>query len=190
MIDGGVELIKGLLPDLPAPWPTVLALPLLVAALLVLATVAVRLARAADPILRTVGGGLASLLGLLVILPEYLITTALRHLGRRPPAAFHVYGDGVENLVDLGQRASAAGLGGLTRDKLARRVLIVLAVAATVTVSNAGSCDGQAPTCAKPVAVWWDQTTKLILEDEPPPVVKPAKVVKPVKTTKPAKSKP
>ncbi|MEV4636936.1 hypothetical protein AB0J80_06240 [Actinoplanes sp. NPDC049548] len=186
MIEDGLDLVRPLLGSLPPQWQTVLALPLLVAALLLIANLVAKSAPALDHIVRPVVAAATSATGLLLLVPEYLVTVVIRRAGRRPPAALHLYDDGVEGLVGLGMRASRTGLSGLTTDRRLRRLLVVVVVGATLVVSNGSSCaDASTPSCRKPVASWWEQTTRLVSDDEKPPAVKhkPAKNSKPTKAT-------
>ncbi|MFI7599133.1 hypothetical protein [Actinoplanes sp. NPDC049681] len=185
MIEDGLDLVRPLLSDLPPQWQTVLALPLLVTALVVVVTIVANSMPAVDRLLRPAVVAATSVLGLLLLVPEYLATIAIRRAGRRPPAVIHLYDDGVEGLVGLGMRAGRTGLSALTRDRRLRRLLIVVTVGSILVVSNGASCaQAPAPACRKPVASWWEQTTRLVTDDEAPAVKpKPAKKPKPTKAT-------
>jgi len=172
VIEAGLHAISRLLSWMPDGARVASALPLLVLLLIVLVNGVLRWASAIDRLVRPLVSGLASMVGLLALLPEYLLTTALRRLGQRPPNAFYLYGEAVENAVLLTRQVARAGLASLTDDKRLRRVLVVLIVGAMVSVGNARSCPANAgSTCKPPVASWWTHITRS--GDEPQTVQTP-----------------
>ncbi len=178
MFDTGLELSRWLLSWLGPEWQAVLAIPLLVCLLLLAVMILVRLLPAVDRVIGPVGSGLSTLVGMLLLVPEYLCTMVLRRTKRVPPGFFHTYGEGVVNLVSIGHRVSRAGLTGFTRGNGARKALILTAVAIILAVGNAQSCPQQAARCAPPLSAWWSQT-KAMFADEPPAPVKPKPTKKP-----------
>ena len=162
MFDTGLELSGWLLSWLDADLRTALAVPLMIVLLLFALSMIVRLLPVIDRLLAPLGTGLAMLLGMLMLLPEYLCTVALRRQNRPPPGIFHTYGDGVVGLVHLGTRVSRAGLAGFTRDGGVRRALILLALVLIVAVGNANSCPPETSSCMSPLTTWWNQTKTLI----------------------------
>jgi hypothetical protein len=187
MFDTGLELSRWLLSWLSLQWQTVLAVPLLIVMLLVALTLIVRLLPVVDRVLGPLGGGLATVLGLLALLPEYVCTVTMRRHNRQPPAIFHTYGDGVEGLVQLGHRVSQAGLTGFTRGNGVRKLMIFAALCVIVTLGNAHSCPAQAPGCSRPLAVWWNQT-KTLLDEKPAPPARTKTTKKPTKKPTPKKT--
>jgi hypothetical protein len=179
MFDTGLEFSRWLLSWLDPEWQNVFAIPLLIVVLLVAMTAIVRLLPVADRVVGPVGSGLASVLGMLFLLPEYLCTWVLRRNNRIPPGFFHTYGEGIVNLVAIGHRVSHAGLTGFTRGNGVRKLLILTAVAVIVAVGNAQSCPPQAPRCTPTLTAWWTQTKAAFAEDPPPPPPKPKPRKKP-----------
>jgi hypothetical protein len=187
MFDAGLEFSRWLLSWLDADWQTALAVPLLIGLLLVAVMVIVRLLPVVDRVIGPLGSGLATLLGMVVLLPEYLCTVVLRRCGRAPPGFFHTYGDAVMGLVLLGHRVSRAGLTGFTSSSGVRKLLILTAVGVIVVAGNAQSCPSQAARCNPPLKAWWNQT-KTIFVDEPPTPPKPKTTKKPTKKPTPQKT--
>lgn len=170
MFDTGLELSRWLLSWLDADWQAVLAVPLLVVLLVLALTALVRLLPAIDRVLAPVGAGLALLLGLVMLLPEYLCTVALRRRGRPPPGIFYTYGDGVEGLVHLGERVSRAGLAGFARGDGTRKLLILVALVLILAAGNANGCaPPPSSRCDPPLTAWWSQTRTLFAGETPPP---------------------
>lgn len=177
-MDEGLNFARWLLSFLPSDWQTVLGLPLLVVLLLVGLVVVIRLFPVFDRVVGPLGAGVASALGMLVLLPEYLVTIALRRSGRRPPAILHTYGDGIHNAVLMGHRVAKAGLAGFTRERRTRRLVILVALVAILFVGNAQSCPAGAAGCTRPVSAWWTRTTAMF-GATPPVVVSPTKPAAP-----------
>lgn len=182
MFDTGLQLSRWLLSWLDPEWQNVLAIPLLIVVLLVAVMMVVRLLPLADRVIGPVGSGLATMLGMLFLLPEYLCTWALRRNNRIPPGFFHTYGEGIVNLVAVGHRVSHAGLAGFTRGNGVRKLLILTVVAVIVVVGNAQSCPSQSPRCTPTLTAWWTQTKAAFAEDPPTPKPKPTKKPAPRKT--------
>lgn len=143
-----------------ARWQDVLALPLLIVLVLVALIVLVRLIPVVDRILRPLGNGLATVGGLLLLLPEYVATVLARRSGRVPWGLAFTYGEAVENAVLAGRRVSAAGLAGFFQERRARRWLILLTLLTIVLWGNFNSCPEAAGACTRPLAAWWHQTTR------------------------------
>jgi hypothetical protein len=188
MFDLGLEFSRWLLSWLDPEWQTALAVPLLIILLLLALTAIVRLLPVVDRVLAPLGSGLALLIGMVILLPEYLSTVVLRRQKRAPPGFFYTYGDGVAGFVHLGERISKAGLTGFTRTGAARKLLILFALIVMVAVGNANNCGPQAPGCSPPLTAWWSQTKTLFDGDTPPPAkAKPTK--KPTKKPAPKKTR-
>jgi hypothetical protein len=182
MVEEGLEFSRSLLSWLPPEAQTVLSLPVLIVLMLLALTWLVRLFPAIDRMLGPVGSALATGLGLLLVLPEFLATRALRAGGRRPPGLFHTYGEGIENLVFMGHRASRAGLSGFTTQKRTRRGLIVTVLVAIIVISNSHACPPGPVRCTTPVVAWWNET-KVIFKNTGQPTPKPI----PKPTSKPSR---
>ncbi|GAA3451408.1 hypothetical protein [Dactylosporangium matsuzakiense] len=181
MFDKTLELSRWLLSWLSPDWQEALAVPLLIFLLLVALTVLVHLLPVVDRVLAPLGSGLAMALGMVLLLPEYLCTTALRRQRRTVPGILYTYGDGVTGLVHLGERFSRAGLTGFTTIGKVRKLLILTALAIIVATGNADSCAAQGAGCTPPLSAWWTQTRAMVSDEpdqpapsQPPPSSKPA----------------
>lgn len=193
MAEKGLRAAHWLVSWIPsARWQDVVALPLLIVLLLIALIVLVRLLPVIDRILRPLGNGLATLVGLLLLLPEYLGTVLIRRTGRAPWGLAFTYGEAVEDVVLAGRRLSAAGFAGFFRERKARKWLMLTALLVTVLWGNFHSCPDTANACTRPLAAWWQQTTTavsgLTSDDKPVPAVsrhpspaKPAPSKKPTK---------
>ncbi|GAA1740337.1 hypothetical protein [Luedemannella helvata] len=187
MFEHGLDAAHWLVSWIPsARWRDVIALPLLIALLLIAFGVLIRLLPVVDRILRLLGGGLATVAGLLLLLPEYLTTMLLRRAGRSPWGLAFAYGDAVEHTVLAGRRLSAAGLAGFFEDRSTRRWLMLAALLVTVLWGNFTSCPATTDTCTRPITVWWQQTST-VFSDRTPDEAPPRKPAKPTPTKKPAK---
>ncbi|GAA2392351.1 hypothetical protein [Dactylosporangium salmoneum] len=161
-----------------AQWQNFLALPLLIALLLLTLIAVVQLLPVVDRVLRPLGSGLAILGGLLLLLPEYLVTVLVRRAGRAPWGIAFTYGEAVEQVVLAGRRVSAAGLAGFFRERRPRNWMILIALVAIVLSGNFSSCPDPAAGCTRPLPAWWQQATTvvgdLMPEADPTPSVSPA----------------
>ena len=172
MIDDGLILLDRLLPWLSPEVRITVGLPLLVVLLWLLVTAALRVVVSLEQLLRPLWMGTVTLVGLLAVLPEYLCTTVLRRLRRRPPGAVYLYDEAVERLVEVGQRIGQVGLSGLTTDRRLRRVVVMLVVGMMLVVGNSQTCT-EAPQvdCRTPVSAWWNQVSGNAGQITPPPSV-------------------
>ncbi|MEV4630437.1 hypothetical protein AB0J90_29655 [Micromonospora sp. NPDC049523] len=160
MIDDGLPIVDWLLSWLPPDTRVLIALPVLVVLLFILVTVVLRALTSADRLLRPVWSALFTLTGLIAVLPEYLLTTVLRRMGQRPPNTVYLYGEIVENVVQIGHRLSQAGISSLTEETRLRRVLIVVIVGLIVGLGNSETCaDNSLQACQTPVSAWWSEVS-------------------------------
>jgi hypothetical protein len=186
MIEHGLVFSRWLVSAFPPEVETVLAMPVLVLLLLLALIIVVQLLLKFEKELAPKGTGVPAILGMLFVLPEYLVTALLRAAGRQPPVIFHLYGEIVEKLVLLGQRVDAALLSVFTRRPGVRMLVVLVALAGTLAVVNARSCPAARPSCTTPVVAWWNQTVEVFDEDPPPvkPVKKPTRKPAPKKTSR------
>jgi hypothetical protein len=103
--------------------------------------------------------GLLNLLGMVLVLPEYVATTILHRARWRVPNAMFDYGDAVQAVVTTSQRVSRSSLGAMTRlDRVSRKhlglALIVLFVA-----WNGLYCSGRGDRCQTPTSAWADSVS-------------------------------
>jgi hypothetical protein len=188
MFDTGLGFSRWLLSWADARWQTALAVPLLIGLLLLALIVLVRLLPMVDRVLGPLGAGLAILLGMVLLLPEYLCTLVLRRRHRVPPGIFYTYGGAVSGLVHVGQRISHAGLTGFTQLGAARKLLILVSLTLIVAAGNANSCAPQTSRCSPPLTAWWSQTKALFESDTTPPATtRPTK--KPTRKPTPKKTR-
>lgn len=184
MLDFALSKANSLLGFLPAAPRGVVVLPFAVIALFLLIAWLLRMAPAIDRLLGPLGSGLATLGGLVALVPEYAITTLLRRSGRRPTGVVYLYDEIVEFLVTMGRRAFRAGVAGLLGDKRTRRWVALLAVVFIVGIGNAGACPDPPGSCQKPVRAWWQQTTSVFHTDDSGPRPRPTKPsTRPTRTT-------
>jgi hypothetical protein len=114
---------------------------------------------AAAPLARVVArllGGLVGLLGVVLLLAEYLCTRAIRLLRQRPPGIAYAYGALVRQAT-VASRAELTVLAG--RAGVVRRApgwLILVLVAASLAGWNQVHCaTGAGRRCQHPAAVWY-----------------------------------
>jgi hypothetical protein len=180
MFDQALSTTDALLGFLPSGVRGAVVLPIAAAAVFVLLRLVLRMAPAIDKVLRPVGGGLTSVVGLVALLPEYAITTVLRNSGRPPPGVVFLYDELIAVLVALGRRFFTAGIAPVARTLNARRWVATAGMVAIVLLGNAGACPDPPGACRPPLVAWWQSTTSLFGSDgaaqpAPPPSRKTVK---------------
>lgn len=174
MLDTVLTMTMGVLSWLPGQWPLVVALPVL---FLAVNLVLVWLIRLCWPLVGPVVGGVVRWLltaaGLVLLLPEFLITRLVRFVGR-PPSVIYVYGEVIERTVSVGGHAVAALLQ-VVEEQKARRAVALLAVLVWLFVSNQASCAGAPAGCVAPASRWWSAVTQTLSpgQSAPAPTQKP-----------------
>ena len=97
--------------------------------------------------------------GVVLVLPEYLATAALRRLDVGVPGVLFGYGDLVQTLVTGAQRATRSGLTGLSQlSRLSKRVVALMLLLVFVTW-NGTYCNGRGR-CENPVGNWAQSFTE------------------------------
>ena len=103
--------------------------------------------------------GVLNLLGMLLVLPEYVVTTAIQRASRQVPNAVFGYGDAVQVVVTTTQRVSRSSLAAMTQLHSASKKLLAVGVLALFLAWNGLYCGDRGPTCHTPTSVWADSVS-------------------------------
>ena len=164
----GLDAANQLLHPVPPQWRLILGVPLVMLALLVVTSVLVRLfGPLVVKLVNAVMRGLTTVVGLLALLPEFVISRGFRRLGWEPIAPLHIYGEAVEHLVTGGQWFFDGRLIKLVDDKKLRRALVLVLAVGLFVVADSGSCPGRS-SCTTPGGRWWTTVVSSV-QDTPTP---------------------
>lgn len=120
--------------------------------------------------------------GIVLLLPEYVMTTRRRRQGRRVPTVAFSYGDVVQIVVTATQRAARWALSSLDVLKDLPPMIPAVTMLVGLIVWNSSYCEGRGDDCRMPTTEWaasvWDWVTPDLGgsagDDQPPPSQSPA----------------
>lgn len=95
-------------------------------------------------------------LGMLLVLPEFIGTTALIRQRRQVPNLVFEYGEAVQGAVVSSQRAARSSLSALAQFRNVTKGWLVVALLVVFATWNGTYCGGRGPECRMPTTQWVD----------------------------------